>query len=60
MRVIRHYADVPEAWAIRRPEMELDLGPEKSPEEKKAELKSIADKFTAVNEEQPRRRVRAI
>lgn len=60
MRVIRHYADVPEAWPIRQPEMELDLGPEKTPEENKAELKSIADKFTAVNEEKPRRRMRAL
>lgn len=40
--------------------MQLDLGPEKSPEEKKAELKSIADKFTEVMEEKPRKRVRAI
>lgn len=60
MEVKRHYADVEGAYPIRRPEMQLDLGPEKTPEEKKAEFKSIADKFTAVNEEKPRRRVRAI
>lgn len=61
MKTTRHYENVPEAYGgVRRPVVEVDTRPEPTPEEKRAELEAIADKFTAVNEEKPRRRVRAI
>jgi|HubBroStandDraft_1064217.scaffolds.fasta_scaffold94890_4 hypothetical protein len=59
MQVRRHCENVPGAWPIRT-EVRIDTSPEKTAEEKIAELKAIADKFTAVNEEKPRRRVRSI
>jgi hypothetical protein len=60
MQVRRHCEHVPGAWPLRRSEVQVDTSPEKTAEEKIAELKAIADKFTAVNEEKPRRRVRSI
>jgi hypothetical protein len=58
MQVRRHYEDVEGAYAIRNPEPKVaNYGPDPSAEEKK---KEIADKFTIVTEEKPRRRVRAL
>jgi hypothetical protein len=63
VKVTRHYADVPGAYSIRRPEVDLDLGPEPTPEKKREELRAIADaaeRATQVLEEKPRKRVRGL
>lgn len=59
MKTNIHYADVPGAYPVRRRVVEYDEGPEPTPEQKRAELKAIADaaeRATQVLEEKPRRR----